>query len=65
MTPIPVEDLPGYTCPVHVEGWKRGCVFFYKETRADGAHVLVTPKTRRVFLTRRRLCYTNRNDPNR
>lgn len=52
----------GYNKPVHVEGWKAGCVFTYLGER-NGYHAIKAAKTGRVYYTKNDLCYTRRNTP--
>jgi hypothetical protein len=42
---------------VHVEGWPTGCVFILEDVVGDVKH-LVTAKSRKKYLTRKRLYYT-------
>lgn len=51
------EDHIDLLC--HVEGWSIACVFKLESTN-DGLHTLITPKSGRVYRTRRPLLYTRR-----
>ncbi len=63
-TVIPQAKLDsGYKGLVHVEGWNPGACFQYKGT-VNGQHILMTPKTKKVYNTSNCLLYTKKNERN-
>jgi hypothetical protein len=60
---IPAAILKSFRGLVHVQGWNPATVFRYRGLDQHGFHLLLTPKTHRLFRTKNPLTYTRRNAP--